>query len=87
MVVVMVVVRERVGLDGQEAVSFVWLQVGPAGRDTQGTVPQYKYVVRYESRRPGKAKPPWSERRSGTKPSHAWKQEKEHEEDGKGREK
>lgn len=30
-------VSERVGFDGQEVVSFVWLQVGPAGQDIGGT--------------------------------------------------
>lgn len=31
------VLTGRVGLDGQEKVSFVWLRVGPAGQDIGGT--------------------------------------------------
>lgn len=57
---VVVVVSERVGFDGQEVVWFVWLQVGPAGQDIEGTTEGSQ--VR---KQPGKAKPPWSDAGQG----------------------
>lgn len=52
---------ERVGLDGQEKVSFVWLRVGPAGQDAGGTTSSQ---VR---KQPSQAKPPWSDAGQGQK--------------------